>query len=587
MRVYWRVLKYMREYWFPQAAAYLCMLAINGVLILSPQITRRIIDEGIGKQRLDILALMSLALVGVTILRGAFRFGEGYLSEVVSQGIAYRMRNQLYWKLHSLSFSYHDRAQTGQLLSRATSDVERLRELTGRGLLRLVDSIVLLVSTTVVLLRMQPTLAILSLAVMPLVAIIMRRYMARQQPAFRERQNLMAVMTTRLEQNLLGASVVRGFAQEPQEIARFAAVNDDIYDISMVTARRSSFTMPFIVLLASIGTVLILWIGGRMVIAGELTLGALVAFNSYVLQLVNPMRRLGFIVTRLVEAHASAERVFEILDAESEVKNKPDAIELGPIRGEVTFEHVSFRYVGGNKVLDDVSFHVEPGQVVALLGPTGAGKSTITNLIPRFYDVTEGRVLIDGIDVRDVTVESLRRQIGIVLQETQLFGSTVRENITFGRPDATEEEMIAAAKAAAAHDFIMRFPKGYDTEVGERGITLSGGQRQRIAIARALLLNPRILILDDATSSVDTETEQQIQKALETLMKGRTSFIIAQRVSTVRNADLILVIDQGRVVAQGRHSDLIRESGIYADIYYRQLRQEDRLPQLALAGRGG
>ncbi len=587
MRLYWRVLKYMREYWVPQAVAYLCMLAINGVLILSPQITRRIIDVGIGKQQMDVLAWMSLALVGLTVLRGAFRFGEGYLSELVSQGIAYRMRNQLYWKLHSLSFSYHDRAQTGQLLSRATSDVERLRELTGRGLLRLVDSIVLLISTTVVLLRMQPTLAVLSLAVMPLVAIIMRRYMAQQQPAFRERQNLMAVMTTRLEQNLLGVSVVRGFAQEPQEIARFAAVNDDIYDISMVTARRSSFTMPFIVLLASIGTVLILWIGGRMVIAGQLTLGALVAFNSYVLQLVNPMRRLGFIVTRLVEAHASAERVFEILDAESEVKNKPGAIELGPIRGEVTFEHVSFQYVGGSKVLDDVSFHVEPGQVVALLGPTGAGKSTITNLIPRFYDVTEGRVLIDGIDVRDVTLESLRRQIGIVLQETQLFGSTVRENITFGRPDATEEEMIAAAKAAAAHDFIMRFPKGYDTEVGERGITLSGGQRQRIAIARALLLNPRILILDDATSSVDTETEQQIQKALEALMEGRTSFIIAQRVSTVRNADLILVVDRGRIVAQGRHEDLIRESGVYADIYYRQLRQEDRVPQMALAGRDG
>ncbi|MBC7315900.1 MAG: ABC transporter ATP-binding protein, partial [Chloroflexi bacterium] len=300
MRLYWRVLKYMREYWVSQVIAYLCMLAINGVLILSPQIIRRIIDEGIGKQRLDVLAWMSLALVGVTILRGAFRFGERYLSERVSQGIAYRMRNQLYWKLHSLSFSYHDRAQTGQLLSRATSDVERLRELTGRGLLRLVDSIVLLISTTVVLLRMQPRLAALSLAVMPFVAIIMRRYMARQQPAFRERQNLMAVMTTRLEQNLLGVSVVRGFAQEPQEIARFAAVNDDIYDISMATARRSSFTMPFIVLLASLGTVLILWVGGRMVVAGELTLGALVAFNSYVLQLVNPMRRLGFIVTRLV-----------------------------------------------------------------------------------------------------------------------------------------------------------------------------------------------------------------------------------------------------------------------------------------------
>jgi len=585
MRIYLRVLSYMREYWIPQIVAYLCMLGINGVLLVSPQITRRIVDVGIGEQRLDVLATMSLALLGVTILRGAFRFGEGYLSERVSQGIAYRMRNQLYAKLHSLSFSYHYRAQTGQLLSRATSDVERLRGLTCRGLLRLLDSAVLLVSTTVILLRMQPTLALLSLAVMPPIVIIMRWYMARQHPEFRERQDRMAVMTARLEQNLLGVSVVRGFAQEPQEITRFNRVNDGIYDISMSTARRGAFTMPLIVLLASIGTVLILWVGGRMVIAGQLTLGGLVAFNSYMLQLVGPMRRLGFIVTMLAEAHASGERVFEILDAKSEVENAPDAVDLGPIQGAVTFDHVSFSYIGGAKVLEDVSFHVESGKIVALLGPTGAGKSTITNLIPRFYDATDGRILIDDKDIRQVTLESLRKQIGIVLQETQLFGSTVRENITFGKPDATEAEIIAAAQAAAAHDFIMRFPHGYDTEVGERGVTLSGGQRQRIAIARALLLDPRILILDDATSSVDTETEQQIQRALEALMEGRTSFVIAQRVSTVRNADLILVIDRGRLVAQGRHHDLIRESGIYADIYYRQLRQEDAAPQPELTGR--
>jgi ATP-binding cassette subfamily B protein len=585
MRIYVRVLGYMREYWIPQIVAYVCMLGINGILLISPQITRRIVDVGIGEQRLDVLATMSLALLGVTIVRGGFRFGEGYLSERVSQGIAYRMRNQLYAKLHSLSFSYHDRAQTGQLLSRATSDVERLRGISGRGLLRLFDSIVLLVSTTVILLRMQPTLALLSLAVMPLVAVIMRWYMARQHPEFRERQNRMAVMTARLEQNLLGVSVVRGFAQEPEEIGRFSGVNEGIYDISMSTARRGAFTMPLIVLLASIGTVLILWVGGRMVVLGQLTLGSLVAFNSYLLQLVGPMRRLGFIVTMLAEAHASGERVFEILDAKSEVENTPGATELGAIQGAVTFDHVSFAYVGGTKVLNDVSFHVEPGRVVALLGPTGAGKSTITNLIPRFYDATEGSILIDHADLRSVTLDSLRKQIGIVLQETQLFGSTVRENITFGRPGATEEEMVAAAEAAAAHDFIMRFPHGYDTAVGERGVTLSGGQRQRIAIARALLLDPRILILDDATSSVDTETEQQIQRALTGLMQGRTSFVIAQRVSTVRNADQILVIDRGQLVAQGRHSDLIRESGIYADIYYRQLRQEDGVPQPELAGR--
>jgi len=315
------------------------------------------------------------------------------------------------------------------------------------------------------------------------------------------------------------------------------------------------------------------------VIKGVLTLGELVAFNSYVLQLVGPARRIAMLSTLFGESATSAERVFEILDARSEVVEAPHAPELGAIRGQVMFDNVSFNYLGTSTVLSHVSFDIQPGQVVALLGPTGCGKSTVINLIPRFYDVTEGAIRIDGTDIRSVTLESLRRQIGIVLQETLLFGNTIRENIAFGRTDATQEQIEAAARAAAAHDFIMSFPNGYDTPVGERGITLSGGQRQRVAIARALLLDPRILILDDATSSVDTETEQSIQVALQTLMQGRTSFVIAQRVSTVRDADLILVLDKGQVVAHGTHQELIRESGIYADIYYRQLRTDERKPQ--------
>jgi ATP-binding cassette subfamily B protein len=329
----------------------------------------------------------------------------------------------------------------------------------------------------------------------------------------------------------------------------------------------------------------ILFFGGRMVIQGALTLGALVAFNSYVLQLVGPMRRIGFLINLIGESQASAERVFEVLDTQSDVNDAPNAQPLGQIKGAVSFDNVTFSYFRGSPVLKNVSFDVAPGQVVALLGPTGSGKSTVTNLIARFYDVSEGAVRIDGQDVRDVTLDSLRSQIGMVLQETMLFGSTVRENIAFGRTDATQEEIEAAARAAAAHNFIMEFPDGYDTEVGERGTTLSGGQRQRVAIARALLLDPRILILDDATSSVDTETEQQIQGALKRLMENRTSFVIAQRVSTVRDADMILVIDKGELVAQGRHQDLIRESGIYADIYYRQLRQEDADLAEVAAGR--
>lgn len=584
MRAILRVIGYMRSFWLGELMAYLAMLGISGIDLWRPLIFRRVIDVGIKAGDSQVLFQAVFLLLGLTILRGAFRFGEGYLTERVSQGIAYVMRNQIYRKLQSLSFSYHDRTQTGQLLSRATSDVERLQRITGRGILRLVEALVLLVGTTAVLVRMQPLLAGLSLLMMPVIGIFMKQFVDQMHPLWHERQDRVAELISRLEQNLQGVSVVRGFAQEKAEIERFDQENRNIFDISMTLTRSESFRMPFIILLASFSTVLILWLGGRMVVAGQLTLGELVAFNTYLLQLINPIRRLGFMITMLGESGTSAERVFEILDAKSEVADKPGAIPIGDIRGAVDFEHVSFAYIGNNQVLTDITFHVEPGQVVALLGPTGSGKSTIINLIPRFYDVTQGSIKIDGIDIRDVTIESLRNQIGIVLQETMLFGSTIRENITFGRPEATQEEIEAAAKAAAAHDFIVRFPKGYDTPVGERGVTLSGGQRQRVAIARALLLNPRILILDDATSSVDTETEREIQEALERLMEGRTSFIIAQRVSTVRNADMILVIDRGRLVAQGRHEDLIRESGIYADIYFRQLRRENGQPQAALAG---
>jgi len=582
MKAVLRVFSYMRHYWLAEATAYLCMLGINGIRLLTPQVIRRIVDVGIEMDRPDVLTTSVLVLIGVTVAQGALRFGEGCLTESVSQGIAYVIRNQIYRKLQSLSFSYHDRTQTGQLLSRATSDVERLRRITGRGVLRLVDSIVLLVGTTIVLFSMQPMLALLSLAVMPIIILFMRHYVGKMHPSWHARQDRVAELTSRLEQNLHGTSVVRGFAQEASEESRFRDENDRIYRISMYLTELRSLSMPLVILLASTSTVIVLWLGGRYVINGLLTLGELVAFNSYVLQLVNPIRRLGFMITMLGESRASAERVFEILDAESDVKDLPGAAVMQGISGHVDFDHVSFSYLDGAKVLSDVAFSVEPGRRGALLGPTGSGKSTIINLIPRFYDVTDGMVLVDGQDVRSATIESLRSQIGIVLQETQLFGSTIRENIAFGRPEATQEEIEAAARAAAAHEFIAEMPEGYGTAVGERGITLSGGQRQRIAIARALLLDPRVLILDDATSSVDTETEQQIQLALERLMAGRTSFVIAQRVSTVRNADLILVIDRGKLVAQGQHRDLIRESGIYADIYYRQLSRENGSPQPTL-----
>lgn len=570
-----RAFRYMRRYWSWVIIAYICMLGINSLRLITPQLTRRIIDVGIEQRQNDVLTTSVMLLLGVALGQGLLRFGQTFLTESVSQGVAYRLRNELYRKLQSLSFRYHDHAQAGQLLARATSDVERLQRVTGPIIINLVDTLVLLVGTSIILFQMHPTLAGLSLLIMPVIFVIMLSYVNRQHPKWHERQDQMAVMTSRLEQNLRGMSVVRGFAEEPAERGRFDKENRKVFDISIYLVKIGSLVMPFLIFLASLSTAFILWYGGRLVIAGQLTLGELVAFNSYLLQLINPIRRLGMIVNSLGEARASADRVWEVLDEDSEVKNAPDAVELAEIQGAVEFEHVNFSYFGGAKVLDDLTCRVEPGQIVALLGPTGSGKSTVINLIPRFYDVVDGCIKIDGLDIRKVTVESLRKQIGIVLQETMLFGSTIRENIAFGRPEATQEEIEAVAKAAAAHDFIMQMPDGYLTEVGERGVTLSGGQRQRVAIARALLLDPRILILDDATSSVDTETEQEIQAALEKLMQGRTSFVIAQRVSTVRNADQILVIDQGRVAAQGKHEDLIRESGIYADIYYRQLWPEN------------
>jgi ATP-binding cassette subfamily B multidrug efflux pump len=611
MRVILRVFGYMRTYWLGEVAAYLCMLGISGVRLLSPQLIRRAIDVGIEQNDTSALINSVLLLILITLFQAVFNFGQGYLTEKVSQGVAYVMRGEIYRKLQSLSFSYHDRAETGQLLARATSDVDRLQRVTGRGILSIVEALVLLVSTAAILIRMQPTLALLSLAVMPLIIYMMTRYISVIHPLAHLRQDQTADLTSRLEQNLRGMEVVRGFAQEPAEITRFDGQNEKIYDTSIVMTRLNSLVMPLMILLASGSSVLILWYGGRLVTLNLLTLGELVAFNTYLLQLVNPVRRMSMTANMLGESTASADRVFEILDSESEVRNAPGAVEMGDIQGRVTFDHVSFAYFGGHSlaegpshagsdggdhdghshgssqgsaVLDDLSFDVQPGQVVAVLGPTGSGKSTIINLIPRFYEVTRGAILIDGQDIRKVTVESLRRQIGIVLQETMLFGTTIRENIAFGRPEATHEEIETVARAARAHDFIVSFPQGYDTEVGERGVTLSGGQKQRIAIARALLLDPRILILDDATSSVDTETEQLIQAALTNLMRGRTSFVIAQRVSTVRNADLILVIDRGKLVASGRHSDLIRESGIYADIYYRQLSTGSSQLQPAAAG---
>jgi ABC-type multidrug transport system fused ATPase/permease subunit len=376
-----------------------------------------------------------------------------------------------------------------------------------------------------------------------------------------------------VEQNLRGAQVVKAFGQGDAEIERFEKDNEHWFRLSAYAAKLQAVNLPLLFLLANMGVALIVWSGGRAVAVGDITLGTLIAFTTYLAQLVDPIRRLGMIIPAIVMAASAADRIFEVLDSVPEVMDEPGAVEMPPLRGEVRFERVSFAY-GNHKVLSEIDFRVQPGQVIALLGPTGSGKTSIVNLIPRFYDPSQGRVLVDGIDIRTVSLNSLRKQIGIVLQESVLFSGTVRENLTFGCTSCSEEDMLAAAQAAQADEFIRRMPNGYATRVGERGVTLSGGQKQRLAIARAILMDPRILILDDATASVDTGTEHLIQEALSSLMQGRTSFVIAHRLSTVMRADLILVLEKGRIAARGKHAALLKESRLYAEIYRRQLSKE-------------
>jgi ATP-binding cassette subfamily B multidrug efflux pump len=567
-----RCLSYLRPYWQLTGGAYLLLLTITGLALIIPQLIRSSVDRGIRGQDMRTLGLSVLAILGVILLKGGLTFLQGRWTEIASQGVAYDLRNTLYRKLSALSFSYHDHAQVGQLLSRSIQDVERIRFITGRAFLRLAEGSFLLVGTAVALIWMNPALALLALGTLPLLVYRAAAFSRRFRPISLAIQQQLAVLTTSLEQNLRGVRVVKAFAQEPAELARFERENDTWFDLSAEAAHLQAVNIPLLDLIANMGTVVIVWYGGFLVLRGQLTLGELVAFSAYLGQLIQPVRRLGMILPAISQATASGERAFEILDAESEVHDRPGAMPLPRVRGHVRFEHVSFAYFGRHHVLDDVTFEVLPGQVVALLGLTGSGKSTIINLIPRFYEPTQGRITIDGHDIRSAPLNSLRDQIGIVLQETTLFAATIRENIAFGRPGASEADIVEAAQAAQAHEFIMTMPFGYETYVGERGVTLSGGQKQRIAIARALLKDPRLLILDDATSSVDTDTEQLIQQALERLMRGRTSFIIAQRLSTVRMADLILVLNKGRIAARGTHEELLHTSDLYTEIYHRQLR---------------
>jgi ATP-binding cassette subfamily B protein len=575
MKALGRALDYMRAYWPQALAAFLSLVLVSAGTLITPQLIRQLIDNGIRAGDESLVLALAGAIVAVALVRAVFTFLQGYLSEKVSQHVAYDLRNQLFAQLQQLSFSYYDQAQTGQLMTRATNDVELVRQFVSQGFLQFISALVMLFGTAIILLLTNWGLALIALLVVPAMLVVMGLFIRNVIPRFKRVQQRLGALNTILQENLAGVRVVKAFNRGDYERSRFDAANDALLgeNLGVVGAFATNFPLTFFI--ASLGTLGIIWVGGLQVIGGSLSLGSLVAFNTYLTFLVMPVMMLGMISAMLSRAGASATRVFEVLDAQIEVADKPGAVPLPPITGQVRFDNVSFRYVGAERdVLHEVGFSAQPGQTIAIVGATGSGKTTIINLIPRFYDVTGGAVLIDDHDVRDVTLDSLRRQIGIVLQESTLFSGTIRDNIAYGRPDAPMEQVIAAAQAAAAHEFIAAFPQGYDTVVGERGVGLSGGQKQRIAIARALLLDPRILILDDSTASVDAETEYRIQQALDSLMVGRTSFVIAARISTVRRADLILVLQDGRLVGAGTHAELLLDNEVYAEIAGSQLRED-------------
>lgn len=560
--------------------ASILLLILTVIEMSFPAIIRQVIDVGLSGGNRQFILIAALLILGLGLIKALLSFRQQFLTEWVAHHVAYDLRNRLYDHIQRLSFTYHDHMPTGQLISRVIEDVRSLQNFAGHGLIELARIIILLIGIGFLLFNRHPVLA--AIAISPLIPLVLLTtdFGKRVGRLFLAVDNTLGELSSILQENVLGVQVVRAFAQEKFETERFDQTNRKLFDRQITVVREWAKVMPSTIFLVTLGTILILWFGGQMVIRGEITVGELVAFNSYMLLLANPAQQLAWLVNAAGEAYAGLQRTFEILETESEIQSPSNPVICPTFRGEIQFENVSFHYNRDERpILTSINLKISPNQRVAIIGATGSGKTTLVNLIPRFYDVSEGAVKIDGIDVRHMDLKSLRRQIGIVLQTSLLFSTTIRENLAYGRPDASEEEIIAAAKAAQAHDFIMELPDGYDTVVGERGVTLSGGQRQRIAIGRALLMNPRILILDDSTSSVDTHTEHLIQKALSTLMEGRTTLIIAQRLSTVKKADLILVMDNGRIVESGTHSQLLALNGQYRQIYDLQLKNQEEFEE--------
>ena len=547
------------------------MLIYVSLNLLVPLILREIIDNAILNKNYNYLLFLSLSIVLISIGSSIFSYVRRFFLQLLGQKVIFDVRNDLYNHVLKLSFSFFDKEETGQIMSRITMDVENLRMLIAMGFVMILSALLTIGSSVYVMFMLSVELTLVSILPFPLISWIIYRFGKKIRPMFYDVRRKLGDLMSTVQQNLVGIRVVKAFTRENEEITKFQEANTNYFNAVVETAKIRAKYLPTLALFIGMSALTVFWYGGILVINGALTLGTLVAFYSYILLLVFPFRFLGFFSVFFQNAMASADRIKEILSAE-DVVEKDGAVELKDVKGHIVFDHVYFKY-GDEYILEDVSFEIKPGEKVAIVGTVGSGKSTIIKLIPRFYDVTKGRILIDGIDVRDLKLSSLREKIGLVPQETFLFGGTILQNITFGNPKATMDRIVECAKLANIHDFITRLPKGYYTEIGERGITLSGGQKQRLAIARALLKDPKIVILDDSTSSVDLKTEHDIQVALERALKGRTSILITQRIPTIKKADKIIVIDNKRVVGIGTHEELYKSNDVYRKIYDAQLQQ--------------
>jgi ABC-type multidrug transport system fused ATPase/permease subunit len=571
VKVLRRLAGYLGPYWKPLALTSTFILLYTGLSLLPPLIERQIIDQVIGQGELSRLVPLIALLIAIYAFSGLLNFGDQYTRHKIGERFLFDLRVRIYDHLQRLSLTFFERTSTGELMSRVSNDVNALEQFITHGVVLTGVDALRLAGAAVILMLLDWRLALVALLPVPLIAMGMRQFNRRVRPVYRLVRDRMGDVNARLQDDLTGMRVIQAFGQEEAELDRFTAVSAAYYRERVRAIQNWSTFFPSIYFVSAMGGVAVLGLGAWMVVQGQMTLGTLVAFMAYIVSFYDPLRRLSEVDNTFQQAIAAGERIFELLDQTPEVRDAPNALHLEAMAGSVAFEGVSFAYVTGEEVLHDVTFHLAPGEVAALVGPSGAGKTSIANLLCRFYDPQEGQVSVDGHDLRKVAVRSLREHVAVVLQDTFLFNASVRENLLYGKPDATLEQLVAAAKAAYAHEFITAMPDGYDTEIGERGVKLSGGQRQRLALARAILTDPRILILDEATSSVDAEAEYLIQQALEQVMQGRTALVIAHRLSTIRNADQIIALEGGRIREIGNHRELLAREGLYSQLYRRQL----------------